>query len=52
MKVMLDPATPLAVRARCGFYILEQTRRDIETDEIEGRLAELERKVKGSESRT
>jgi hypothetical protein len=43
MRVMLDAATPLTVKARCAYYVLEQTRKGIELEEIEARLAELER---------
>lgn len=43
LKLMLDPATPVAVRARCAFYILEETRRGVETEDNEARITELER---------
>jgi len=43
LRVMVDPASPLAVKARCAYYILEETRKGIETEEIEARPAELER---------
>jgi hypothetical protein len=43
LKVMLDPSTPVAVRARCAFYILEATRRGVETEDNEARITELER---------
>lgn len=43
LKVMVDPATPLAVKARCAYYILDQTRRGVETEDIEARVSELER---------
>ena len=42
-KVMVDPSSPLAVKARCAYYILDQTRKGVETEEIEARVAELER---------
>ena len=42
-NILADPKAPLAVKARCAYYILDQTRRGIETDEIEKRLEELER---------
>jgi|SRR5580700_348262 alkylhydroperoxidase family enzyme len=42
-KIMVDAATPVAVKARCAYYVLEQTRKGIELEEIEARLAELER---------
>ena len=43
LKVMLDPASPLAVKARCAYYVLDQTRRGVETEEMEARITELER---------
>jgi hypothetical protein len=42
LKLMVDPASPPTVKARCAYYILDQTRKGVETEEIEGRLAELE----------
>ena len=42
-SILADPKAPLAVKARCAYYILDQTRKGIETDEIERRVAELER---------
>jgi DNA polymerase elongation subunit (family B) len=43
LKIMVDPAAPMAVKARCAYYILDQTKKAIETEEIEVRVAELER---------
>lgn len=43
LKLMIDPATPVAVRARCAHYVLDLTRKGIETEEIEMRVTELER---------
>jgi hypothetical protein len=43
LKIMIEPAAPLAVKARCAYYILDQTRKGIETEDIEARVAELER---------
>jgi hypothetical protein len=43
LKVMVDPATPLAIKARCAYYILDQTRKGVETEEIESRVADLEK---------
>jgi transposase len=48
LKILLDPAAPLALKARCAYYILEQTKRAIETDDLESRLSELERAAEGS----
>ena len=43
LKIMIEPARALAVKARCAYYILDQTRKGIETEDIEARVAELER---------
>ena len=40
---LLDTNAPLAVKARCAYYILDQTKKAIETEEIEARVSELER---------
>ena len=50
LKVMVDPATPLAVKARCAYYILDQTRKAVETEAIEARVAELERRAELAKS--
>ena len=42
-NILADPKAPLAVKARCAYYILDQTRKAMETDEIEARVTELER---------
>jgi hypothetical protein len=42
-KVMLDPATPPATKARAADSILNHTVRAIETEDIEARILELER---------
>jgi hypothetical protein len=42
-NILADDKAPLAVRARAAYYILEQTRKAVETDQIERRVAELER---------
>jgi hypothetical protein len=41
-KIMADPDAPKAVRARCAYYILDQTRKGVETEEIEARVTALE----------
>lgn len=41
-KVMLDAATPPAVKVRAADSILNHTKNAIETEDIEARLAELE----------
>ncbi len=42
-KVMLDAGTPPSTRVRAADSILNHTNKAIETEEIEARLAELER---------
>jgi hypothetical protein len=42
-KVMLDPATPASTKVRSADSILNHTIKAIETEDIEARLAELER---------
>ena len=44
LKIMVDPAAPLAVKARCAYYILDHANKAIETEEIEARVTELERR--------
>ena len=43
LKIMVDAGTPVAVKARCAYYILDQTRKGVETEDIEARVAVLER---------
>ena len=42
LKLMVDAATPVAVKARCAYYVLEQMRKAIEIEEIEARISNLE----------
>jgi hypothetical protein len=42
LKILVDPNAQLAVKARCAYYILDQTRKGMETEEIETRVAALE----------
>ena len=42
LKILVDPNAQMAVKARCAYYILDQTRKGMETEEIEVRVAELE----------
>jgi transposase-like protein len=42
-KVMVDPATPAAVKVRAADSILNHTTKSIETENLEARLSELER---------
>lgn len=48
LKVLVDPNEPLAVKARCPYYILDQTKKAMATEEIETRVAELERTTEAS----
>ena len=49
-KVMLDPATPPATKVRASDSILNHTIKAMETEDIEARLAELERSADQSKS--
>jgi hypothetical protein len=49
LKIMVDQSAPLAVKARCAYYVLDQTRKGIETEDLEARLTELERAATGIE---
>jgi hypothetical protein len=42
LKILVDPNAQLAVKARCAYYILDQTRKGMETEEIEARVSALE----------
>ncbi len=48
LKIMIDPSAPVAVRARCAFHVLVLTQKAIEIDEVEARVAELERAAEAS----
>ena len=43
LKILVDPNAPLAVKARCAYYILDQTKKGMETEDIVARVSELER---------
>jgi hypothetical protein len=43
LKLAVDPNAPAAVRARAAYYILTLTAKAIEIDDIEKRVADLER---------
>ena len=43
LKIMVDAAAPMAVKARCAYYIPDQTKKAIETEEIEMHVTEVER---------
>lgn len=42
LKILVDPNAQQAVKARCAYYILGQTRKAVETEEIEVRVAAIE----------
>jgi len=48
LKILVEPAAPLPVKARCAYYILDQARKAVETEDIEVRVAELERAAEES----
>ena len=52
LKIMVDPAAPLAVKARCAYYILGYANQAIVTEEIEARVAALERANETSQGDT
>jgi len=43
LKIIVDPSASLAVKARCAYYILEQARKAVETEDLDARVAQLER---------
>jgi hypothetical protein len=43
LKILVDPSAPLGVKARCAYYILDQTKKAVEIEEMAARVAELER---------
>ena len=51
LELAVDPNVPAAVRARAAYYILTLTAKAIEIDDIEKRVAELERAAELSRSR-
>jgi transposase-like protein len=48
LKLMLDPATPPSTRARCSESVLGLASKAIELEDIESRLAALERATEAS----
>jgi hypothetical protein len=48
LKLMLDPATPPSTRARCAESVLGLASKAIEIEDIEARVAELERAADAS----
>ncbi len=43
LKLMIDPSAPASVRLRAADIVMERTSKAIELEDIEARLAELER---------
>jgi hypothetical protein len=50
-KLLVDPGTAHAVKARAAYYIITLGNKAIEIDDIEQRLAELERAAEETKSR-
>ena len=48
LKLMLDPATPPSTRARCSESVLSLANKAIELENIEARVAALERATEAS----
>ena len=42
-KDLVDHSALQALKARCAYYVLDQTRKGMETEEIEARVSELEK---------
>src|SRR3954447_6708990 len=42
LKIIVDPSASLVVKARCAYYILEQARKAVETEDLDARVAQLE----------
>ena len=51
LKVMVDSATPASVRVRAADSVLDHSARAIELEDIEARVAELERAFADSQDR-
>jgi hypothetical protein len=49
LRLMVGGGSPATVKARCAYYILDQTRKGVETENIEKRVTELERAAERSE---
>ena len=48
LKLAVDPNAPAAVKARAAYYILTMAAKAIEIDDVEKRVAELERAAESS----
>jgi hypothetical protein len=51
LKVMLDPVSPASVKVRAADSVLEHSAKGIEFEDIEARLADLERHTEASKGR-
>ena len=51
LKLMTDPNVPGAVRLRAAAYVFDYAIKGVEVDDIEARLAELERSTAASQER-
>jgi len=51
LKVLVDPATPASSRVRAADVILDHSAKAIELEDIEARVAQLERAAEENESR-
>ena|SRR5712692_1199290 len=49
LKTMIDPATPASVRVRAAECVMNQATKAIEIEDIEARVAALERESQGAE---
>jgi hypothetical protein len=49
-RLIVDPSTPPAVKARAAYYILTLSTKAIETEDILARLEELERAAELNQS--
>jgi transposase-like protein len=51
LKVMLDPSTPASVRVRAAECVMNQSSKAIEIEDVEARVAELERSAESARER-
>jgi hypothetical protein len=50
LKVMVDPATPASTKVRAADSVLDHSAKAIELEDIEARVAELERRAELAKS--
>jgi len=50
LKVMVDSATPASIKVRAADSVLDHSAKSIEIEDIEARVAELERAAEGSQN--